>query len=591
MGPLKFGKKLPVFYLISLFFACSSSEESVAQLSISANVIGLKGSNLIITVAGNTTTINASGSITLDGQFAEGSAVSLTISSQPTSPVQLCSFEQASITVQQGATAKVLCQDVVNIDATNYLGVGLRLTDSNGDTVSVLAGSQQGFSTPILPGSSYSISISQESNAPYQLCSLQNGSGTFTSSIPTVTVDCQRFFLLKQVNNSGSASITQMLSFEDGLFFRANDGENGAWFSSGTPSGTAKKLGGILVNPGLISGSALYFNGRNFSGSKDEIFIFQSGVSTQLSNFNDGYMSAASFVNSGETLFFERTVSGQRKLFQYQSSAFSEVASVIGNIPHAVAANGGVYYVKTDGNLAVYLNSQHTNLTAGIAVKELLVATDALYFVYMSSSLYYLGKLNYSNNSHQALNSTGYGGGMEYLTLHDNAIYALALDQSVPQNWRLVKTSSTVSFTEFSTGFSNDGDNSPTKPVSDSSGLYFAALETSKPDTLNQKDLFVMQSDQLTKLVDHGSGVALYNTSEALVSAAGTVYFLAGTAANQLYLYQSQGGAVSTKIAAANQITDITDNQSMAVSGRMLYLPVQTSSVAGIQLYGYLLPP
>jgi len=85
--------------------------------------------------------------------------------------------------------------------------------------------------------------------------------------------------------------------------------------------------------------------------------------------------------------------------------------------------------------------------------------------------------------------------------------------------------------------------------------------------------------------------VALYNTSEALVSAAGTVYFLAGTTASQLYLYQSQGDAATTKTAAANQITDITDNQNLAVSGRMLYLPVQTASVSGIQLYGYLLPP
>ena len=167
----------------------------------------------------------------------------------------------------------------------------------------------------------------------------------------------------------------------------------------------------------------------------------------------------------------------------------------------------------------------------------------------------------------------------------------MALDQAVPQVWRLIKTSANTSFTQFSTTFSNDGDNVPTQPISDSSGLYFAALETSKPDTLNQKDLFVVQGDKLTKLVDHGSGVALYNTSEALVSAAGTVYFLAGTAANQLYLYQSQGNTATTKTAASNQVQDITDNQSMAVSGRMLYLPVQTSSVAGIQLYGYLLPP
>lgn len=591
MGPLKFGKKLPVFCLISLFFACSSSEESVAQLPISANVIGLKGSNLVINIASNTTTINTAGSITLDGEFAEGSTVSLTITSQPTSPVQLCSFEQASITVQQGATAKVLCQDVVNIDATNYLGGGLQLTDNNGDIVSISAGSQTGFLKPILPGNSYSVSISQQSNAPYQPCSLQNGSGTYSSSIPTVTVDCQRFFLLKQVNNSGSASITQMLAFEDGLFFRANDGENGAWFSDGTPTGSVKKLGGILVNSGLISSGTLYFNGRNFSASKDEIYSFKSATATQLSNFNDGYVSVASFVNSGEALYFERTKSSQRKLFQYQGNSFLELSDVIGNIPHAVAANGGVYYVKTDGNLAVYLNSQHTSLTTGISVKEILAAPDALYFVYVNSSLYYFGKLNYSSNSYQALNSSGYGGGMKFLTSHSGEVYVMALDQSVPQNWRLVKTSSSTLFTEFSTGFSNDGDNVPTKPISDTGGLYFTALEASKSDTLNQKDLFVVKDDQITKLLDHTSGVALYNTSEALTSAAGTVYFLAGTAANQLYLYQSQGDTTSTKTAATNQITDITDNQSLAVSGRMVYLPVQTASVAGIQLYGYLLPP
>ena len=473
----------------------------------------------------------------------------------------------------------MICQDVVNIDATNYLGGGLQLTDNNGDTVTVTAGSQTGFLTPILPGNSYSVSISQQSNAPYQPCSLQNDSGTYSSAIPTVTVDCQQFFLLKQVNSSDSASITQMLAFEDGLFFRANDGENGAWFSDGTPTGTAKKLGGILVNSGLISSGTLYFNGRNFSASKDEIYSFKSATATQLSNFNDGYVSVASFVNSGETLYFERTESSQRKLFQYQGNSFLELSDVIGNIPHAVGANGGVYYVKTDGNLAVYLNSQHTSLSTSISVKEILAASDALYFVYVSSSLYYFGKLDYSNNSYQALNSTGYGGDMKYLTSHNGEVYALALDQSVPQAWRLIKTSASTSFTQFSTGFSNDGDNVPTKPVSDTGGLYFAALETSKPDTLNKKDFFVIKDNQITKLLDHTSGVALYNTSEAMVSAAGTVYFLAGTAANQLYLYQSQGDIATTKTAAANQITDITDNQKLAVSGRMVYLPVQTAKL------------
>ena len=379
MGPLKSGKKLPIFCLISLFFACSSSEESVAQVSISANVIGLKGSNLVISGGNNSTTIDAAGFSTLEGQFAEGSTVALTITSQPSSPVQLCSFEQASITVQQGATVKVICQDVVNIDATNYLGGGLQLTDNNGDTVTVTAGSQTGSSHIYLPVIAFRLPAV---NAPYQPCSLQNDSGTYSSAIPTVTVDCQRFFLLKQVNSSDSASITQMLAFEDGLFFRANDGENGAWFSDGTPTGTAKKLGGILVNSGLISSGTLYFNGRNFSASKDEIYSFKSATATQLSNFNDGYVSVASFVNSGETLYFERTESSQRKLFQYQGNSFLELSDVIGNIPHAVGANGGVYYVKTDGNLAVYLNSQHTSLSTSISVKEILAA-DAISLLFM----------------------------------------------------------------------------------------------------------------------------------------------------------------------------------------------------------------
>ena len=69
-------------------------------------------------------------------------------------------------------------------------GDSVQLQDNGGDTLSVNANGSFTFATKLTSGSSYKVTISAQPASPAQTCGLSNGTGTATSNVTSVAVDC-----------------------------------------------------------------------------------------------------------------------------------------------------------------------------------------------------------------------------------------------------------------------------------------------------------------------------------------------------------------------------------------------------------------
>lgn len=69
-------------------------------------------------------------------------------------------------------------------------GDSLQLQDNGGDTLTVSANGSFTFTTQVASGASYNVSVSAQPTSPTQTCDVTSGTGTATSNVTTVAVDC-----------------------------------------------------------------------------------------------------------------------------------------------------------------------------------------------------------------------------------------------------------------------------------------------------------------------------------------------------------------------------------------------------------------
>ena len=69
-------------------------------------------------------------------------------------------------------------------------GDGVQLQDNGGDTLIVTANGSFSFTGELVSGASYKVSISTQPTSPAQTCGITNGTGTATSNVTSVAVDC-----------------------------------------------------------------------------------------------------------------------------------------------------------------------------------------------------------------------------------------------------------------------------------------------------------------------------------------------------------------------------------------------------------------
>lgn len=169
----------------------------INEYSVGGQVSGLLGSGLALSLnGGEPLPVSVDGGFTFPTALADGSAYSVSVASQPNSPLQICEVTNAS--------GKLAGADVTNVSVncgTELFSVGGTVSGLIGDGLSVsLNGgaafginADGGFVLPdLLPdGENFLVEIVDQPTGPTQVCEVTNGSGQINGAdVSSVSVDC-----------------------------------------------------------------------------------------------------------------------------------------------------------------------------------------------------------------------------------------------------------------------------------------------------------------------------------------------------------------------------------------------------------------
>ncbi len=172
----------------------SSTPPPPTTFTIGGTVSGLSGKGLELQDnGGDYLPMNANGNFTFATQIASGGTYSVTVSTQPSNPLQLCVVANGSGTANANITSvQVTCTTEVgyNIGGTvsGLSSMGLVLQDNGGGKLQIIASGNFTFGTQIASGGTYDVTVYEQ---PYtQLCAVANGSGTANANVTDVQVTC-----------------------------------------------------------------------------------------------------------------------------------------------------------------------------------------------------------------------------------------------------------------------------------------------------------------------------------------------------------------------------------------------------------------
>ena len=167
--------------------------------SIGGMVSGLGGTGLVLqNNGGDDLPIAADGAFTFAAELDDGSAYSVTVATQPTSPNQTCSVSNGNDTLSGADVVDVQIDCVTDTfiiggTVSGLNGTGLVLQNNGGDDLSITTDGPFAFATPLSDGSDYAVTVlRQPVTGRDQQCTVVNGSGTLMGADATdVAVQCQ----------------------------------------------------------------------------------------------------------------------------------------------------------------------------------------------------------------------------------------------------------------------------------------------------------------------------------------------------------------------------------------------------------------
>ena len=205
------------------------------SFGISGTVSGLSGSGLVLAIGSDTLTVTAAGAFAFPSKYVSGSAIAVTVKTQPSTPTQTC-------TVSAAGTIASLTADVTNVAvtcATNTYavggtvtglaqgGTGVVLQDNAGDDLTVAQDGTFAFATKVASNATYTVTIKTQPSSPTQTCTVSGGSGTVgAADVTSVTVNC----------STNTFTIGGMLTGLDGtgLVLQDNNGDDLALSTTGS---------------------------------------------------------------------------------------------------------------------------------------------------------------------------------------------------------------------------------------------------------------------------------------------------------------------------------------------------------------------
>ena len=189
---------ISVIFVLGLALAgCGGSlTPAPVTYTIGGTVTGLNGTGLVLlNNGGNNLSISANGSFTFSTAIASGATYSVSVLTQPSSPLQFCTVTNGSGTVGGAnvTNVAVACGSAYTIGGTvtGLSGTGLVLQNNGGNNLSIGANGSFTFSAAIASGATYSVSVPTQPSSPTQTCTVTNGSGTVGgANVTNVAVAC-----------------------------------------------------------------------------------------------------------------------------------------------------------------------------------------------------------------------------------------------------------------------------------------------------------------------------------------------------------------------------------------------------------------
>jgi len=221
---------------------------NASTFTIGGKVSGLLGIGMVLEDnGGDDLTVAGNGAFTF--KTAVNGAYSVTVKTQPTSPVQLCTVTNASGTATANiTTVQVNCGGgglTVGGSVSGLIGSGLVLQDNGGDNFIVTGNGNVTFTfaSSLNAGATYAVTVLTQPANPTQTCTVVNGTGTISSSVNNVEVICtQPGFTI------GGSVVGLVVGAGDTLELQDNAGDD--LFVTGD---TTFKFGTPITNGGIYN--------------------------------------------------------------------------------------------------------------------------------------------------------------------------------------------------------------------------------------------------------------------------------------------------------------------------------------------------
>ncbi|MCB1180082.1 MAG: DUF1566 domain-containing protein [Leptospiraceae bacterium] len=368
---------------------------STSTFTISATVSGYAGSGLKLrNNGGDDKSISGNGTFTFTTPVASGGTYNVTVYTEPSSPTQTCSVNKGSGTVTSSNISDITVSCTTNSYSIGGSITGLSGTlviqNNSGNDLSLPSGTTSfTFTSKILSGSTYSVTVLSNPTSPYQDCTITNGSGTVTSSdISNVSISCVNTYTVR-------GTITELFG---GNFEIQNNGGDKLTLSSGTSSFTfATRLStgssysvSILTQPTTPTQTCKVTNGSGTISSSNI-----TNVSIICGPVNLVYSSSANIYTVGQTI--TNTPTYQGTITSCSSSPSLPSGLSISNSNCEITGTPDTFQVAT--SYTITASNSGGSITGSISIGvayQTYVYNWGTFYDQMNGTIYFTGSDSYT---------------------------------------------------------------------------------------------------------------------------------------------------------------------------------------------------
>jgi len=312
---------------------------SINSFTIGGITTGLLGTGLTLqNNSGDDLSISSNGIFTFSNPLADTSNYNVSVSSNPTSPAQICSASNntGSVNGSNVENVSIICSTnsyTISGSISGLSGSGLVLRNNGGDDLAITNGATNFlFATSVADTQTYNVTVAMQPSSLTQNCVVNSGNGTVSgSNITGISIVCttQSFSIGGTVTGFAGTTMTLQnnggndLSIStDGAFSFSNPLIDGSAYNvtvSTQPTGTAKICSinngtGNLSNGNITNVAITCFAPTEVIGIelwlKADTLALGNGASVSI--WNDSYSSNDAFQGTAanQPTFYTNSING-----------------------------------------------------------------------------------------------------------------------------------------------------------------------------------------------------------------------------------------------------------------------------------------